>query len=453
MDEPSQSNQHDSAVWRALFAAEDARRLAFFRICFGLVMMAECGGGIFSGFVKSALVEPKLFFKYAGFGWVQPIDGYSFYLHFTLLAVAATLVTIGLFYRAAAAFLFVGWSYVFFMDLAWYQNHYYLIVLLTMVMAVLPAHRALSIDARRKPTAAVSTFPAWMTLTIKLLMATAYFYAGVAKLSSDWLALQPVTAWMQDRADRPILGWFYGSRWSPYFIAWGGVVFDLSIPFLLFGKRPATLAFAATCVFHLMNAITFEIGVFPFLALAMTALFLPLSSLDGLVPDVDPARPAYVDRRPRLVIAALLALFIPQALLPLRHFFIPGNVHWTEQGHLFAWHMKLREKTGTIRFIVKDSNRVVVRTVTPEEYLSGRQLARVATRPELIRQLAVRIGHDARRAGVAEPTVHAEASVSLNSRRPQPFIDTQRDLTKVPAITWQRRDWILPLTEPLPRPR
>ena len=33
-----------------------------------------------------------------------------------------------------------------------------------------------------------------------------------------------------------------------------------------------------------------------------------------------------------------------QLTLPLRHYIYQGNVSWTEQGHRFAWHMKLRSK-------------------------------------------------------------------------------------------------------------
>ena len=43
--------------------------------------------------------------------------------------------------------------------------------------------------------------------------------------------------------------------------------------------------------------------------------------------------------------AALLGVWVAvQVLIPLRHFALPGNVHWTEEGHNFSWHTKLRDK-------------------------------------------------------------------------------------------------------------
>ena len=52
-------------------------------------------------------------------------------------------------------------------------------------------------------------------------------------------------------------------------------------------------------------------------------------------------------------IAALLTMYLAfQVVLPLRHFAYPGNVSWTEEGHNFSWHMKLRTKRGDALFTV-----------------------------------------------------------------------------------------------------
>ncbi len=37
-----------------------------------------------------------------------------------------------------------------------------------------------------------------------------------------------------------------------------------------------------------------------------------------------------------------------QVYLPVRHYFIPGNVFWTEEGHRMAWRMMLRNKAGEV---------------------------------------------------------------------------------------------------------
>jgi hypothetical protein len=52
---------------------------------------------------------------------------------------------------------------------------------------------------------------------------------------------------------------------------------------------------------------------------------------------------------------ALLTLWASvQLLVPLRHYVIPGSVHWTEEGHRYSWYMLLRQKYGTVFFEVTD---------------------------------------------------------------------------------------------------
>ena len=68
-------------------------------------------------------------------------------------------------------------------------------------------------------------------------------------------------------------------------------------------------------------------------------------------------RAARVVETPRCspVVLKFLALYVSwQLILPLRHWLYPGSVSWTEEGPLFAWHMKLRSKSGRVRFYVMD---------------------------------------------------------------------------------------------------
>jgi len=42
-------------------------------------------------------------------------------------------------------------------------------------------------------------------------------------------------------------------------------------------------------------------------------------------------------------------------LVPLRHLLYPGYVSWNEQGHRFAWQMKLRDKEGFANGKIRES--------------------------------------------------------------------------------------------------
>ena len=140
---------------------------------------------------------------------------------------------------------------------------------------------------------------------------------------------------------------------------------------------------------------------------------------------------------------------VVQTALPLRHFFIPGNVHWTEEGHNYSWHMKLRDKDSSGFFLVKDTQTGEERTVYPQEYLTQVQAKKMLSRPHMIVPFAHFLAEQFRKQGQAEVEVRARIMVSLNGRTPQLMIDPQVDLAKVAYPWWRPAKWILPLEVPL----
>jgi hypothetical protein len=50
----------------------------------------------------------------------------------------------------------------------------------------------------------------------------------------------------------------------------------------------------------------------------------------------------------------MAAWLILQLGLPFRHFLIPGDANWTEEGHRFSWRMMLRSKVGVARLTLFD---------------------------------------------------------------------------------------------------
>ena len=144
-----------------------------------------------------------------------------------------------------------------------------------------------------------------------------------------------------------------------------------------------------------------------------------------------------------------------QVLMPLRHHAYPGNVSWTEEGHLFAWHMKLRSKQARASFTLTDTQTGETRSIPAREMLTERQHRKMITRPELMRQFAHHVealyieetGQDP-----ANVTVTVRASAALNGRRMQPFIVRGVDLTEEESLIWPPADWIIPLKMPLRYP-
>ena len=157
--------------------------------------------------------------------------------------------------------------------------------------------------------------------------------------------------------------------------------------------------------------------------------------------------------RQKLVVG-FIALWIGiQILVPLRYLFYPGNVSWTEEGHRFAWMMKLRDKDAVARFTVRDPATGRQWRVSPERYLLRHQVGEMESRPDMILQFAhhlVRVWEKER--GVSGVEVRARVCASLNGRKAALLIDPQRDLARVER-SLRQADWILPLTQPFERPQ
>ncbi len=439
------------------FAPVDIASLACFRIAFGGIMAWEVARYFSHGWIRAYYVWPAFHFKYYGFEWVEPWPGPGMELHFAALGALALCLMAGLFYRVAATLLFLGFAYVFLLDQAYYLNHFYLIVLLSLLLVFVPAHRAFSLDGWRRPHLAAAHAPAWALWLLRSQVGIPYVYAGLAKLNGDWLRAEPMRGWLAKHSAVPLIGQFMETEWAPYLFAYGGLAFDLAVVPALLWSPTRPFAFAVAVVFHGLNALLFHIGVFPWLMIAATTLFFPPEwprsfGLAWARPDRAPA-PAALLPRQRAALAVLGGYLAVQLLVPLRHLLYPGNVSWTEEGHRFSWHMKLRDKDTEALFEIRDLDTGTTRTVSPQERLSRRQAEEMPDRPDMILQFAHLLAAEEGRQGHANVEVRARVMASLNGRPPQPLVDPEVDLAREPRTLLPAR-WIVPLREPLPdRPR
>jgi hypothetical protein len=416
--------------------------LACFRIAFGVLMACEVARYFLFGWIRRDYVEPRFHFTYLGFSWVQPWPGWAMYVHFAVLGALAIMIALGAFCRVATILFFLGFTYVFLLDEAYYLNHFYLIVLLAFLLSLVPAHAAWSVDAWRSPPLRRSLVPAWTIWLLRFQMGVPYFFGGLAKLSGDWLHGEPMRIWLASRGGVPVLGAFVHEAWCPYLFSYGGLLIDLLAVPLLLCRRTTFLAFGVLATFHTLNAILFKIGVFPWLMLAGTViLFWPAAEIRTNAPEV--LRPS-----PPLAGKGLVALFVAaQLLVPLRRLAYPGNVDWTEEGHRFAWHMKLRDKESVARFLVTNEDTRATSMIDPTQYLTAYQTQMLAGQPDMILQFAHYLAGIERAQG-HRVTVRALVMSSLNGRPYRRLVDASVDLAKESRNLSAAR-WIVPLDEPL----
>ncbi|MCA1579238.1 MAG: HTTM domain-containing protein [Acidobacteria bacterium] len=458
-------------VCAALFEPVDISFLVFFRIVFGGILLWEVYRYFSYGWITRYFVEPVLTFTYYGFSWVKPWPGSGMYIHFVVLGVAAACVMLGLFYRIAAPVFFLAFTYFFLLEQTRYLNHFYLVCLISFLMCFLPAERAFSIDALLRRKIRSDVVPAWTLWLLRAQIGIPYFYGGIAKLNSDWIfGGEPMRIWLRPLTTMPGLGHVFGAEWVVYSFAIGGLLLDLLVVPLLLWRRTRPFAFAAAVVFNLLNAVIFEIGIFPWLMLGALLIFFPPDlarrfARGFMSPGEEylDAQPSQASARPKTItkrisgvdltrsqkrVAGLLAAYlVVQLLVPLRHYLYSGNVSWTEEGHNFAWHMKLRTKEGTAVFNVTHPASGKTWTIKAEDYLKSHQI-KMTTKPDLLVQFAHYLAEEKRREGYDNVEVRAHAMVSLNGRERQLLVDTNVDLAKEKVSLLPAR-WILPLTTPL----
>lgn len=450
----------------ALFNPVDISFLVFFRILFGGILLWEVYRYVTYGWITRYFVEPVITFTYYGFSWVKPWPGRGMYIHFLVLGVAAACVMAGFLYRIAAPVFFVAFTYFFLLDQTRYLNHFYLVCLISFLMCFLPAERAFSVDAWLRPKIRSDVVPAWTLWLLRVQVGIPYFYGGIAKLNSDWLhGGEPMRTWLSPLTRATGGSSVFTSDWVVYGFVIGGLMLDLLVVPLLLWRRTRIFAFVAAVLFNLINAVIFDIGIFPWLMVGALLIYFPPDLMRRFARAFMSPEERFVDAQPLVsraensscpslstsqkVVAGLLAAYlVVHLVLPLRHYLYPGNVSWTEEGHNFAWHMKLRTKVGEAVFTVTHPHSGQTWTIKPEDYLKSHQLMKMITKPDLIVQFAHFLADEKRREGYENVEVRARVLASLNGRQPQLLIDPNVDLAKVEASLLPAR-WIVPLTTPL----
>jgi len=427
-----------------LFKEIDNAPLVIFRIFLGFLLACETFGAIATGWVKSNFITPKFTFSHIGMDWLQPLPGNGMYYYFVIMGILGLLVMAGYKYRLSIGLYTVLWAGVYFMQKTSYNNHYYLLVLVCLMMTFLPAHRYASVDAKQNPHIKKLTMPAWCSWVMIAMVSIVYFYATLAKFYPDWLNGTFARNLLSGSVKIDWLREIMTQKWFYLFIAYAGIAFDmLVVPLMLF-KRTRTIAFIASLIFHIFNSITLQIGIFPFFALSFAVFFFPPEKIRKMFLRKKPVvhESSTTTEGLNILKYFFVPYFIIQLLLPLRHNFIKGDVLWTEEGHRLSWRMMLRSRNGSTHFKVVDKATGQELLYDISQDLTSKQEASMGTRPDMIWQMAQRIKrkYTAQNKDVA---VYALTSIAINSGPYLNLIDPTADLA---AVKWDylwHCDWIL----------
>lgn len=386
----------------------------FFRVAYGLIGAAIALRFLAKGWVESLLLAPRLHLTYPGFDWVAPAPGVLSYVH--LLAMAACGLAIAFGYRTKVAlggFLFL-FAWIELIDASLYLNHYWLVTLIGVLLLALPSPND-------------GTIETWVVWALRAQVAVVYVFAGLGKLNTDWLLhAQPLSVWLSVRTDRPIVGPFLDLHWVATMASLASAFFDLTIVGWLSWKRSRPFAYAAVVIFHIGTAMLFQIGLFPWMMIALTPIFFAPNWPRRATWDVPSniSRPSNTSWRGW----AVGALVVVNLVVPLRHYWEPGDVRWNEAGYYGSFRVMLTEKTGFVRFHLTDPASGETWEVDPAEYFEPWQVSQLNTR----RDLLVTAAHLIAREAGGNVEVRADAWVSFDGRPREPFVPADVDLARAP---------------------
>jgi len=442
----------------------DASALAFFRILWGALMAWE-------GFRKLAKVEgiysPEYFhFHYSLFPFVEPLpEVWMMAVEAWVLIGAALCMGLGVGFRTAALVFTVLYAHFFLIDKVYYNNHFYLTILMNGLLAFTAADRMWSVRAwreRRRGAARDETVPLWNLALLRGQVIVLYFFGGIAKLNSDWIHGEPVRFWFRNIEPPvwPLSEWVL-QGWFVNLVCYGGIALDLSAGFLLLHRVGFWLVVPALIGFHATNSQLFQIGIFPYLGVGMIALFFaphwPRKVWNAVaervgretLPRPDAPRPGLASPGATAAVVGYLAF---QALWPLRIVFYEGNPGWHEVGHSFSWRMMLRHKDGYLKFLFDppEAERLLEQT---EELprTAPVHVRKMVTHPHLILQYVHALDATFEKLGRPDVDIRVIAVASLDGRPYQLLIDPTADLTEASWGWFEVPDWIVPL-EPHKRP-
>lgn len=435
-----------------------AAPLAVFRVLFGFMMFLGIIRFWANGWIEKLYIQPKFFFSYYGFEWVKPIGDYT-YIIFAICGIAALFVALGYKYRIAIIVFFLSFTYIELMDKTTYLNHYYFISCVAFLMIFLHANVYFSVDAYKNPRKAFQMVPKWTIDSIKLMLGIVYFYAGLAKLNSDWLFnAMPLKIWLPSKYDLPFLGDLMQQPWVHYTFSWSGALYDLAIPFLLLYRRTRWFAFALVIIFHVMTRVLFPIGMFPYIMIVSTLIFFDtgfhrkvIRFISKLL-RIDYSKMVALSQTKKyrfkrnIALPILAVFFVIQLLFPWRYLAYPNELFWTEEGYRFSWRVMLMEKAGYAQFKIKNTETGEQFLVDNTDFLTPFQEKQMSTQPDFILEYAHFLGEHFEAQGHKNVAVYAESYVALNGRLSQPYVNPNVDLMKQ-RESFRRKNWILPFND------
>lgn len=443
-------------IHKLVFKSIDVSVLAIFRIFFGMFMFYQMIYYYQIDYTFQFIFGPEVLFPYQGLEFLQPFSlGLLKTIHAGLL-ISTVLITLGFLYRYAMIFFFLGFSYFSFIDKTLYNNHIYLIALIAFVMIFVSADKKYSLRSKLSKKPLSKIIPAWQQNILIFLISIVYFFGGISKLSPNWMDSNLV-GYTIDQAQSSMLTNIFPKETLIMLIKYGGLVFDLSIAFILLAKKTRWLGVLLVVIFsYTNNSILFDdIGIFPFFMICATILFFDSKKVGNYVDSIFGSKATEnteeatetavtTSKYKTLTLTCLFIFVVFHIVFPLRHHFLTTNPEWTSIAQRFSWRMKMQSRNVT------QFNMSLVDRATSQRYdldgttfVTKNQFMHMPEDPYTFVHLAKYISKKLYlERGLINPIIKAELMVEFNGMPTQYMLDKRIDLTKVNESQFAKTPWI-----------
>ena len=429
-------------------APNNGIKLSIFRILFGLIIFWEFGQlCLWKNVGEYKFINTVVHFKFPFFSWVKQLPDEFMNVLFFVGVILSILFILGAYYKYVSVLLFVLYSYLVLIDISYWNNHYYFYMLILFLFIFSNANYRLSIDKKRKKE--MTSPQNWNLWIMCFTVIVVLFYGAISKLNNpDWFSGLTCYHLISNRFTELNISISEDSiRTISSITTWGGFFFDLLIGFVLLRSKwfiPAVLAFL---IFNVSNMFLFHIGSFPFAMIGALTLFIPNKYLTKKKDeeDVQNTSKYYLIQKHKVIIVLFVAA---QILIPLRHFFIQGNVLWTGEGKLGSWHMMsasvdINANTFFME-IYDDENQIVGHeTISTDLYLNKHQKRTLGKFPFTIKQFSDFASKELEIDGYHNFAIFPDVFIGRNGRTPKPVVGRKTDLRKVVYSPFKHNDWIL----------
>lgn len=408
--------------------------LVALRIAFGFTMSAWGILMILTGRVSEVFSRQVVHFPYEGLEWMRPLPYWGMIAVFLIISISALMLAAGWFFRISSTVFAVLFAYVSFIDKASYLSYYYLVMLLALMLTFSPAHRLFSIDLIRKPTLRVDYAPSWLLLVFKAQVIMVFFFAGMAKLNSDWLYSGiPVSLWLQDIVLQ--LGFeseiIANNGWLAIILSWVLVIFDFLLPHFLLDPKTSTRAFWAVVVVQLLGMILLPTGIFPLLVVLSCTVFLPAEKIHRFVSGVSyflydifqfkgdvfkPGGSYMLEFRYKRLFPVIAMVFLSvQVLIPVGMYLNMGSIRWADTAFHFSWDVRINHHRNSLVFYKIDKSTGSTVPISIDKFLTPIQQQRMAEDPVMVKSFINQLKQEPE-LGAAE--IEARSCISVNGREP-----------------------------------